>query len=315
MASEPDMPAGAPALEEVPARRGFAMGLMIVSSAMLSFGGLVIRYIETENSWQINLYRSLALMSAVAIVLGVRYRGEALSRVRGVGAAGLAAGCLLGCASIAFLQAITNTTVANTLFTVSTIPFITAVLAYLFLEERLGRTTLVTMGFAALGVFIMIAEGIGTGSAYGNMMALLTAFAFACFAVIVRRHREVDMLPTLLVSGGFIVIVALAVTWRDLAISPLDLALCFVLGGIVSGFGNSLFVAASRHLVAAELTFFTLLEFALGPLWVWLFINEVPGAWSLAGGALVIAAVAARALVELGAARGPRLRRGRPSPL
>jgi len=225
------------------------------------------------------------------------------------------AGCFLSCAGLAFLQAITNTTVANTLFTMSAIPFITAALAFVALRERLNRPTLVTMLIAAAGIVVMISDGIGAGSLYGNVMSLVTAICFAAFAVIVRRHRDIDMLPTLLGSGALVAAISLAATWQDLAISWWDLALCGLWGGILSGIGNAMFVAASRHLVAAELTLFMLLEFALGPYWVWLFVNEVPGRWTILGGGLVISAVAVRALIELKDARGPTLKRGRPSPM
>ena len=72
-----------------------------------------------------------------------------------------------------------------------------------------------------------------------------------------------------------------------------------VVGGVLSGFTSVCFIVASRQIAAAELTLFMLLEFALGPIWVWLFVNEVPSRWTLLGGALVIVAVVARSLVEL----------------
>ncbi len=296
-------------------RRGFAMMLLIVSSVGISFGGLVLRSMETADAWQINFYRSLSLIAAIAIILAYRYRAQAVQKVRGIGWPGLWAGALLSCAGISFLQAITNTTIANTLFTLGAIPFITALLAFVFLKESIRRATLITMVFAAAGIVIMVAEGIGTGSFYGNAMAFLTALGFAGFAVIVRRNRQVDMLPALMVSGIIITAVSAIVRWGELEISVHDILLCILWGGVMSGFGNAMFVAASRHLVAAELTLFMLLEFALGPLWVWLFINEVPGHWTILGGALVIFAVVLRALIELSQARGPKLRRGRPSPM
>ncbi len=87
-----------------------------------------------------------------------------------------------------------------------------------------------------------------------------------------------------------------------------------LLGGLLAGIGNALFIAASRHLAAAELTLFMLLEFALGPIWVWIFINEVPTAFTVTGGGIVILAVTLRALLELQDTTA-RVRRGRPSPM
>jgi drug/metabolite transporter (DMT)-like permease len=107
------------------------------------------------------------------------------------------------------------------------------------------------------------------------------------------------MLPALLVSTILIVLVAGVSSYGSLTISTDDLVLCVLWGGVLSGFTSVCFIVASRHLAAAELTLFMLLEFALGPVWVWLFVNEVPSRWTLLGGSLVVVAVITRALVEL----------------
>ncbi len=295
-------------------RRAFAMSLMVVSSVSISFGGLILRSIDDADVWQINFYRSSALVFTVALIMLFRYRGQTLQRVAQIGRPGLIAGVLLAGAGIAFLQAITNTTVANTLFTLSAIPFLSAFLAWLFLREMLQRSTLITMLAAAVGVAVMMVEGVGSGSFYGNAMALVTALLFSSYAIIVRQNRAIDMLPALMVSGLLIILVAGFLRWDDLGISMNDILLCLLLGGGLSGIANALFIAASRHLVAAELTLFMLLEFALGPIWVWIFINEVPTEWTILGGAIVILAVVLRSLYQL-RQDVTRLRRGRNSPI
>ena len=294
--------------------RRYAMGLMVASSVTISFGGLILRNIDRPDPWQINFYRALALITAIALILVFQYRRNTIARIRDIGRAGLLGGVMLAAAGIAFLEAMTHTTVANTLFTMSAIPFITAALARVFLKEGLQRATLITMLVAATGIFVMMAEGLGIDSAYGNAMALATAISFSSFAVIVRHNRSIDMMPTILVSGSIIALTALVARLDDLGITLNDLMLCVLWGGVLAGFANWIFIIASRHLVAAEVTLFMLLEFALGPVWVWLFADEVPTRWTLAGGVLVIAAVAIRTVLEL-RRPGQRLRRGRPSPI
>ncbi len=288
--------------------------MMALSSTIMSFGGLIVRNIEQADAWQINLYRAAALSVAVMLVLFLQYRGDAMTRIRATGRAGLLAGAMLAAAGMGYVQAITHTSVANTMFTLAAIPFITAAIAFVLLGERLQRTTLSAMLVAACGVFVMVIDGFGHGSAYGNLMALVTAVCFSGFAIVVRQNRQIDMLPALLVSGLIISGVAFAARFDDLAISLHDFLLCLLWGGLMAGFANWMFITASRQLIAAELTLFMLLEFALGPLWVWLFVNEVPTRWALAGGLLVIGSVGARTIVELRKAGRP-LRRGRPSPM
>ena len=303
-----------PAEREAPARRGFGMMLMIVSSVIISFGGLISRSMEAADPNQINFYRSLTFCLLLGLVFVFNHRARSVQNFRKVGWSGIAASGCLTVAGIAFMQALAHTTVANTMFTMAAIPFITAGFAFVFLRERLSALTLITMVAAAAGVALMVVESIGLGSIFGNLMALITALGFSGFAVIVRHNRHIDMMPALILSGVLIVLISAALRYDNLDISWWDIGLCMLWGGVLSGLGNCMFIIASRHLVAGELTLFMLLEFALSPLWVWLVVRETPTHWALAGGVLVIVAVATRALLEMNGKSG-LLRRGRPSPI
>ncbi len=307
------MPIPPPAPKLAPVRRGYAMILMIVSSVIISFGGLIVRSMEEAGPSQINFWRSLALIVTFGSIFLFRHRRQSIRNFRKVRFGGLLAGASLTVAGLAFMQALAHTTVANTMFTLASIPFITAGLAWIFLRENLSHVTVGTMVVAAAGVIMMVMDGIGLGSIYGNLMALLTALGFSGFAVVVRRNRHIDMLPALIISAVLILLVSTAVSYDNLIVPWKDIALCFLWGSVFSGLGNVMFVAASKHLVAGELTLFMLLEFALSPLWVWLVVNEAPTTWALAGGMLVIGAVAIRAIIEMQS--GSRIfKRGRPNP-
>ena len=277
--------------------RKLAILLMIASSFVISFSGLIVRILEV-GPLVMNFYRGMFLMCAVMVLLVVRYRGATIVRVISVGWSGIIAGIMLAAAAITFLQSLTHTTVANTLFVLAAIPFVTAGLAWIFLKERPSSATLITMVVAFAGIVIMIGEGFTIGAAYGNVMALLTTLSFSIYAVLVRRNRQVDMLPAILISTLIIMAVVALMRQGELEISRQDLWLCLLWGGVMSGFTSACFIVASRHIVAAELTIFMLLEFALGPVWVWLFVNESPSRWTLVGGALVICAVLGRSFAE-----------------
>ena len=277
--------------------RKLAILLMIASSVVISFSGLIVRILEV-GPLVMNFYRGMFLMCAVMVLLVARYRGATIVRVISVGWSGIIAGIMLAAAAITFLQSLTHTTVANTLFVLAAIPFVTAGLAWIFLKERPNSATLITMVIAFAGIVIMIGEGFTIGAAYGNVMALLTTLSFSIYAVLVRRNRQVDMLPAIMISTLIIMAVVALMRQGELEISRQDLWLCLLWGGVMSGFTSACFIVASRHIVAAELTIFMLLEFALGPVWVWLFVNESPSRWTLVGGALVICAVLGRSFAE-----------------
>ncbi len=298
-----------PALDS---KRGLAMLLMVLSSVIISFGGLIIRSMEAALPWQINFYRSIALLGVVSVYILLRFRRESVSVIGNIGVPGCVAGVLLGVAGMTFLQALTHTTVANTLFILGAIPFFAALLARIALKEKLNAATLLTMLVAAAGLAVMVLEGITLGAGAGNGYALLTALFFALYAVILRSNRHREMLPALLISAGVIIVVSALVQADDLSISTHDLLLSFIWGGALAGVAHWLFIYASRHLAAAEITLFMLLEFALGPVWVWLVVNEQPSLWTVIGGILIISAVAIRAAIEL--VSGTRQARFRSAP-
>ena len=275
------------------------MFYMVVSSIVISFGGLIMRILETTDPLQISFHRSLSLLGAVIAFLLIRYRRESIQVTRNIGWAGIVGGCLLGCAGLAHLQAMANTTIANSMFVLGSIPFFTALFARVLLKEKLRKRTLVTMLIAAAGLGVMVKEGLQIGAGYGNIMAILTSVCFSVYAVIVRSRRRVEMLPVLIVSSLVILSFSAIATQGNLRVSYYDAALCLIWGAALSGIANFLFLYASRHLAAAEVTLFMLLEFALGPIWVWWVVNETPSLWTIVGGALIMGAVVTRSVIEL----------------
>lgn len=285
-------------VEPIP-RRAYAIVLMLIGSTVISFSGLTIRNIELADNWQINFYRSVAFGITISIILLFRYGRRAPQQLTGIGLKGVWAGVMLAFASISFLQAITNTTVAATTFTLMSTPFITAAMAWLFMREHIEKSTIYTMIAAAIGISLMFIQGLGSGTLYGNFMAFLCAIGFSAYATLIRWNRGSEMLPSLIICNLIIMIVALVFRWDNIIISWNDLILCLILGGLMSTTVDTLFIIASKHLVAAELTLFKLLEFTLGPLWVWIFINEVPTSWTLIGGSIVVSAVLLKSASEL----------------
>ena len=275
------------------------MFYMVVSSTVMSFGGLIMRSLETTDPLQISFHRSLSLLGAVIVFLLIRYRRESIQVTRNIGWPGVVGGGLLGCAGLAHLQAMANTTIANSTFILGSIPFFTALFAWVLLKEKLQRRTLVAMLIAAVGLGVMVKEGMQIGAGYGIIMAILTAVCFSVFAVIVRSRRRVQMLPSLIVSSLVIMAFSAIATNGDIKVSYHDALLCIIWGAVLSGIANFLFLFASRHLAAAEVTLFMLLEFALAPIWVWWVVNETPSLWTIVGGALIMGAVVIRSVIEL----------------
>lgn len=296
-------PTGVGAVTVDPSLRRLAVALVLMSACVLSLNGVIVRNVEAASAWQIIFWRSSGLALGMTFLFVARHRARARIELRRAGRTALATGPIMGLASVCFIQSITHTTVANTLFTLSSVPLFAAVLGRVILGERVRRATWAAIAAAMVGIAVMVVDGFGAGTLLGNVLALATAVLFASFVIALRIGRDVDMLPAVCI-GALVAAGLGGLAAHDLAPPLHDILLCLAWGGFLSCLGHGLFTFASRHLAAAELSLLALAEFVLGPVWVWLAVGEVPTALSLAGGLVVIVAIAARSLAELARTKG-----------
>ena len=277
----------------------FSIFLLIIASIVISFGGLIMRNISHADAWQIIFFRSLSFVMVMSLILCQQYKKSTFIKIKNIGYVGIAGGLFLMLAHIFYVLSFANTSIGNTLFTLSSIPFITAILAFVFLKEKIELRKIIIMLFGLFGIVIMIYDGLGTGGIYGNIMALFCATSFSFYTLIMRKYRKTDMIPTLLVSGILLSLVTFIINFNDLIIPIIDILLCFLWGGILSAFVNIIFIYATRYLSASEVTFFMLLEFALGPFWVWMFLNESISKNTFLGGIIVMVSVGIYSFIEV----------------
>ena len=229
---------------------------MTIGSIAISFNGLVIRNIDLANDWIVIFYRAFSFSFSIFLYLIFKYRKNVFKKIFQIRINGLLGGFVLSISNICFILSMTSTTVANTVFTISLIPFLTALLSFLILKEKIKKITIFTMIVALVGVSIMFYGVFLIGALWGNILALFAAFCFSIFTIILRVNKNIDMMPCLLISGIMAMALSLFQTMGSLQISINDFLLCFILGGFLSGFVNCCFVFASRYITAGELTFF-----------------------------------------------------------
>ena len=269
---------------------------MLIGSVAISFNGLVLRNIDLADNWTIIFYRAFSFSFAIFLYLFFKYGKNVFIKIFQIRIYGLLSGLVLGISNICFILSITSTSVANTVFTISLIPFITAILSLLILKEKLAKITIYTMLGAFFGVLIMFYGSLQIGVLLGNILALFTAISFSIFTIILRINKNIDMMPCLLLSGIMAMALSSFQKMGSLPISNQDLFLCFLLGGIMSGFVNCCFVFATRYLVVAEATLFFFIEIALSPFWVWLFLNEIIIIETLIGGVIILISILLRSI-------------------
>ena len=193
-----------------------------------------MRNIISADPWQILFYRGLAFLFSITLVLFHKYRFETVTKIKKSRFPVIAGGFLLMLANLLFIQAIANTSIANALFTLSLILFITAILAFIFLKEKISLRTIIIMFFAFVGIFIMIKAGLVSGGFYGNILAFVCAICFSGFVFVLRKSRNIDMLPVNMVSGFLVIIISFVVSHGNMKVPIQEILLCFLWGGVLS---------------------------------------------------------------------------------
>jgi drug/metabolite transporter (DMT)-like permease len=272
--------------------------LVVLGAAFLSTGGLFIRFVESASDWHIVFYRSIVIFLAVLALVLFRHRRGTVRAFRDVGRAGLFAGVMLGAGNISYILAMRHTTVANALFIISSAPFFTAILGRLILGERVSRATWIAISCALGGIAVMMSEDLAGGRLLGNLMSLAAALTFAGTVIAWRLGKHADMTPTIVIAAVTSGLIGAALV-PDWSISGHDLAVCAAMGLLQATLGFLCMATGSRHVPAAQLTLFSLIEVVLGPTWVWLALGEVPALLTLAGGAIVLGSVVAQALIAM----------------
>jgi RarD protein len=282
----------------------FAIPLVIVAGLIWSFGPLVVRNIDDPGTipWQYLFVRGLVIFTLLNIYLffeeGIYFYKNYLK----IGMSGTIGGIGLGTAMITFIWSITNTTAAITLLCLAAMPFITALLGFLFLKEKISISVWIAIVFASIGVAIMAFDSASLGSINGLIFGLASALGFSIFSVSLRWRKETPKFTTVAVAGLFCTLFSFAIiTQNDLNFlaSSKNEGL-FALHGTLVCLGLILYSIGSKIIPAAELTLLSLTEIIGGIFWVWipiLGINEIPSTNTIIGGFLIFMSIIYYSLV------------------
>ena len=276
-------------------------GLLFVFSAgvLWSTVGLGIRMIEDAVVWQILLYRSISMSLFLYLVIRVRSGESPFVQIRRTGFPAVVAGLALVAAYSGGIYAIQNTSVANAMLLFATAPFMAAVLGWLILRERVRVATWIAIAIALCGIAIMVSDKSGEVAIFGSLAAIGSALGFAVFTVALRWGRTGEMLPSVFLSGIFAFVITLGICQLlglSLALTVRDGSVAMGMGVFQVGAGLILYTLGSRSLPAAELALLSLAEVLLGPIWVWLFLNETASTNTLIGGAVLLIAIVGNAV-------------------
>ena len=275
-----------------------AIPVVLIAGLLWSFGPYVVRHIDEAQQvpWQYLFTRGIVIFTILNLFLYLEEGNEFLENYKKVGVSGLIGGVGLGIAMISFIYSITNTSAAVTLLCLAAMPFITALLGFMFLKETISVNVWVSISIAAIGILIMAIDNTGQNTIIGFIFGLLSSIGFAVFSITLRWRKETPKFTTVAIAGLFCCIfsgVMIIVNDLNFLSTGKNHAL-FATHGTLVCLGLILYSIGSKHIPAAELTLLSLTEVIGGIFWVWLpllGVNEIPTQSTVIGGFFIFLSI------------------------
>ena len=275
-----------------------AIPIVLIAGIFWSFGPYVVRHIDQPEivPWQYLFTRGIVIFLLLNLYLILEEGLSFYKNYLKIGFSGLIGGIGLGGAMITFIWSITNTTAAITLLCLAAMPFITALLGFLFLREKISFTVWIAIIIAALGIFIMALGNSEKNSLIGLIFGLISAFGFSIFSVSLRWRKSTPKFTTVAIAGLFCCLFSSVIIFMNEAnfLSSGKNEALFATHGTLVCLGLILYSIGSKTIPAADLTLLSLTEVIGGIFWVWLpwlGINEVPSTNTIIGGFFIFMSI------------------------
>ena len=268
-----------------------AIPVVLFAGILWSFGAPVVRYMEDPHlfTWQYIFGRGVTIFILLNLYL---YFEEGINFYKNyfkIGLSGIIGGSGLGIAMITFIYSITNTTAAISLLCLAAMPFFTALLAFLFLREKVSLNVWISIVIASFGLAIMAIDTNEKNSLIGFVFGITSSLGFSVFSVTLRWRKETPKFTTVAFAGFFCILFSvIVIITNDLVFfsSSYNSSMSSLHGTLVC-LGLIFYSIGSKAIPATELTLMSLTEVIGGIFWVWLpilGINEVPSTNTIIGG-------------------------------
>ena len=269
--------------------------LLLFGGFCLSWGGLIVRSFETSNAWDILLLRSFFFFLGVTTFLIITYKKKAANIIIKAGLPGFLGGFVMSFSFIAFVFAMMNTSVANVVFIISTQTMFLALFGFIYLREKVSIISFLSIILAMSGISVMIGDSISSGTLFGNIVALTIPISFSILIMIIRKNPKLDLIPAIWFASLFSVLYSLVMV-DSFNFSNHDIFMGFLLGVPQLTFGFICITIGSRTTRAVTVGLLMLSETIFAPIWVWLFLNEIPPSSVFIGGTIIIFAIIIKSL-------------------
>ena len=275
-----------------------AIPIVLLAGIFWSFGPYVVRHMDQSQliPWQYLFTRGIVIFILLNVYLFLNEGLKFYKNYLNIGTPGIMGGAGLAMAMITFIWSISNTTAAVTLLCLAAMPFITAMLGFLFLREKISITVWISILVAAFGIIVMALGNVEKNTLPGLIFGLASALGFSIFSVSLRWRKNTPKFTTVAVAGLFCCLFSsIFILINDLSfLSTNKNEALFATHGTLVCSGLILYSIGSKNIPATDLTLLSLTEVIGGIFWVWLpwlGINEVPSTNTIIGGFFIFVAI------------------------
>ena len=271
---------------------------------MLSPDAILMRLLNAE-TLTVFFWRGISLCVGISIIMLIMYRKETVKQFLKIGKPGLLISLVFASSTLCFTAAIQNTSISNTLVIISTSPMFAALFSWIFLKEKIKLITWIAMIIIIGAIAAIMSNSFAAGSLFGDICAFGSAIFMAISFTITRRHKHVNMVPAMAVSGVIATLMAipLVIATGSAFALPASSISYLVLGGFFISVAFALITLGPRYMPAPEVGLIMPLETVLGSYLGWIFLREEPSILTLIGGLVVIATLSIHAWLSLKATK------------
>ncbi|HEY5894686.1 MAG TPA: DMT family transporter [Chthoniobacterales bacterium] len=261
---------------------------LIVAALLWSTGGVLVKTIDWSPLAIAGMRSAIAAVTLLVLVRRPHFHWSTAQIL----AAFFYAGTV-----VLFVLSTRLTTAANAIFLQYTAPIYIALLSGPLLGEKPTRFDWAMTALAFCGICLFFLDQLSTSGFWGIVLATISGLSFAGLSITMRKQKTGSPIESVILGNGLAAIIGLpAIVTAGAPAGPAPWTGLLVLGIFQLALAYWLYARAIKHVPVLQAVIITTCEPILNPLWVMLFIGEKPGPWSIAGGALVIAAATLRAL-------------------
>ena len=247
--------------------------------------GILVK-LANSDSFTILFWRGLFLTLSILLILFISYRSDALNQIKGIGKEGLLIGCLTGFGGATFILAIHFTTLAKTLVIISAAPLMVALVSFILLNERPKLFTWLAMLIVFTGIYIVMSGDMSNLNLKGSLLALASVTSGGFSFTLLRKYKEVNMVPAMAINGLFITTVGLLFA-ESLVLSSQAMTF-IIISSILVAISFTLITIAPQYIPAPEVAIFFPMGTVIGTLLAWLILKEELSNNAIFGGVVVI---------------------------